>query len=57
MNAAGIAGDQSGYAALTRPTRPLLKALVNRAYDHYTQAQELLRQGNCAGYAAKRSNG
>jgi hypothetical protein len=27
-----------------------LKALAARAYDHYTRAQELLRQGNFAGY-------
>ncbi|PWB80352.1 MAG: UPF0182 family protein, partial [Candidatus Methylomirabilota bacterium] len=27
-----------------------VKALVTRAYDHYTRAQELLRQGNFAGY-------
>ncbi len=27
-----------------------LKALASRAYDHYTRAQELLRQGNFAGY-------
>lgn len=26
------------------------KALAGRAYDHYTRAQELLRQGNFAGY-------
>ncbi len=27
-----------------------LKALAARAYDHYTRAQEMLRQGNFAGY-------
>jgi hypothetical protein len=27
-----------------------LKVLATRAYDHYTRAQELLRQGNFAGY-------
>jgi uncharacterized membrane protein (UPF0182 family) len=27
-----------------------LKALATRAYDHYARAQELLRQGNFAGY-------
>jgi hypothetical protein len=27
-----------------------LKMLASRAYDHYTRAQELLRQGNFAGY-------
>jgi len=27
-----------------------LKMLATRAYDHYTRAQELLRQGNFAGY-------
>ncbi|MGH7411363.1 MAG: UPF0182 family protein [Candidatus Methylomirabilis sp.] len=27
-----------------------VKALASRAYDHYTRAQELLRQGNFAGY-------
>ena len=27
-----------------------LKALASRAYDHYARAQELLRQGNFAGY-------
>ena len=27
-----------------------LKALASRAYDHYTRAQELLRQGNFASY-------
>ena len=27
-----------------------LKALASRAYDHYTRAQEMLRQGNFAGY-------
>ncbi|MDD5558902.1 UPF0182 family protein [Candidatus Methylomirabilis sp.] len=27
-----------------------LKALAARAYDHYTRAQDLLRQGNFAGY-------
>ena len=27
-----------------------LKVLASRAYDHYARAQELLRQGNFAGY-------
>jgi hypothetical protein len=38
-----------------QPTAPSatdssIRALASRAYDHYTRAQELLRQGNFAGY-------
>ncbi|MBZ0159149.1 MAG: UPF0182 family protein [bacterium] len=39
----------SGAAALPQVDSSL-KALAARAYDHYTRAQDLLRQGNFAGY-------
>ncbi len=37
-------------SAASVETDSSLKALANRAYDRYTRAQELLRQGNFAGY-------
>ena len=37
-------------AVVSAETDGSLKALATRAYDHYTRAQELLRQGNFAGY-------
>ena len=37
-------------AAIMTEADGSLKALATRAYDHYTRAQELLRQGNFAGY-------
>ncbi len=39
----------AGVAALTEADSSL-KVLATRAYDHYIRAQELLRQGNFAGY-------
>jgi uncharacterized membrane protein (UPF0182 family) len=55
---ARVFGGPSRMAVGARPTTgaPLveadssLRALAAKAYDHYTRAQELLRQGNFAGY-------
>ena len=37
-------------AAITAEADGSLRALATRAYDHYSRTQELLRQGNFAGY-------
>jgi uncharacterized membrane protein (UPF0182 family) len=45
-----IAPTAEAGTARTGAADGSLKALASRAYDHYARAQELLRQGNFAGY-------
>jgi uncharacterized membrane protein (UPF0182 family) len=47
---AAVASKTEAGGAPTAAGDGSLKALASRAYDHYTRGQELLRQGNFAGY-------
>ena len=47
---AAVASRTEAGGAPTAAGDGSLKALAARAYDHYARAQELLRQGNFAGY-------
>ncbi|MBI4382155.1 MAG: UPF0182 family protein [candidate division NC10 bacterium] len=47
---APVASKAEAGGAQTAARDGSLKVLASRAYDHYARAQELLRQGNFAGY-------